>query len=106
MRVDANGVAFKGSQFQFQKYVNQHREEIVDELKSVFKEPGLQVDWRSPLTSDSHREYQDGSFLRRLDLSQYIADLNLFWPKGGPVWDGLALAYGNVGVRHLLFEAK
>jgi hypothetical protein len=106
MRVDAYGAAFKGSQFQFQKYVNQHRQEIDSALKSVFNDSGLQIDWRSPLASDNHREYQDGRFLHRLDLSQYIADLNLFWPKGGPVWDGLALAYGSGGTRYLLFEAK
>jgi hypothetical protein len=106
MRVDANGAAFKGSQFQFQNYVNRYRKEIDSELKSVFNDPSLQIDWRSPLASDSYREYQDGSFLHRLDLSQYIADLSLFWPKGGPVWDGLALAYGSRGACYLLFEAK
>src|SRR5205823_5618205 len=26
--------------------------------------------------------------------------------RGGPVWDGLALAYSNNGTHYLLFEAK
>jgi hypothetical protein len=105
-RVDADGAAFKGSQFQFQNYVNRHRSEIDAELKAIIQDHEIEIEWRSPLATDGYREYQDQSFLLRLNLSEHISELKSFWPRGGPVWDGLALAHGTTGTRCLLFEAK
>ena len=64
---------------------------------------GGPVEWLSPRRDDDYAEYSDGAFLRRLDLKLGRESLKDFWPKRGPVWDGLArTARGDV----LLIEAK
>ena len=63
------------------------------------------IEWLSPLESDCFREYQDKAFLKRLGIAPQQLSLQLkhFWPKRGPVWDGLART--SCG-RLLLIEAK
>jgi len=59
--------------------------------------------WISPITSDSFAEYSDKEFLKQIGLGSHVDELLDFWPKSGPVWDGLARAAdGTI----LLFEAK
>ncbi|MEC3860253.1 hypothetical protein VK792_03070 [Mesobacterium sp. TK19101] len=58
--------------------------------------------WVSPVACDSFREYQDGMFLKKLGFERLAPELETFWPKGGPVWDGLALTDG----LPVLVEAK
>ena len=63
------------------------------------------IEWLSPLESECFREYQDKAFLKRLGIAPRQLSLKLkhFWPKRGPVWDGLAKT--SCG-RLLLIEAK
>lgn len=62
------------------------------------------VDWRSPLLKQGFAEYRDRSALRCLGIGSLpIRALQEYWPKRGPVWDGLAVtSRGNL----LLIEAK
>ncbi len=65
--------------------------------------PGLApLTWRSPLADDDHAEYRDAAFLERLGLGHLAPALAAFWPRGGPVWDGLATCADGV----VLVEAK
>lgn len=90
-RTDGQGRAFKGSQLQIQIYVNARRTELDAEIRQ--KIPGLanaQITWLAPLPEDGFREPQDGGFLRLAGLDELEDSLRTYWPKGGPVWDGLA----------------
>ena len=63
--------------------------------------------WASPLAEGDYCEYQDGAFLAAVGLERLAPHLKSFWPRRGPVWDGLArvrTASGEEGV--LLVEAK
>ncbi len=77
--------------------------------RAVARAPGLlqpsglpPLEWCSPLADDEFSEYGDAAFLRRLDLARLAPALAAFWPRGGPVWDGLARA----GEAVVLVEAK
>lgn len=67
-----------------------------------------QVTWLSPVERSNFRELRDAAFLRELGLSYYAKTLRDYWPKGGPVWDGLALIerHGVSKDAILLIEAK
>jgi hypothetical protein len=106
-RVDAEGRAFKGSQRLLQTYVNERTHELDAALRAAI--PGLaraSVEWQSPLRRDSYKEYRDADFLARTGASHLAERLESFWPRRGPVWDGLATTAldGRTGV--LLVEAK
>jgi hypothetical protein len=90
----------RGSQHWLQILVN----ERPDVFHRAFKRPDLgDIDWKSPLASDDYAEYQDGDFLSLLGIKLPSVPLGGFWPRRGPVWDGLALtSSGEV----LLVEAK
>ena len=60
------------------------------------------LDWVSPLAADDYAEYRDAGFLDRLGLGALAPALAEFWPRGGPVWDGLA----HAGDAVVLVEAK
>lgn len=106
-RVDASGLAFKGSQLQMQLYANRHREALEVEAWRVGAVPdGVSLDWISPIEADGYVEYRDTEFLDRLSLSNHSPALRDFWPKGGPCWDGLARWSKNEESGVLLFEAK
>jgi len=61
------------------------------------------VTWLSPMPDDDWAEYSDAAFLDRLGVSLGHRPLEDFWPKRGPVWDGLATsAAGDL----ILVEAK
>lgn len=76
---------------------------MVAEAPERLQPPGLApLRWLSPLEADGYAEYRDADFLARLGLAHLGDDLARFWPRGGPVWDGLALA----GDAVVLVEAK
>jgi hypothetical protein len=87
----------KGSQRWLQKIVND-APDLFDEQIGVGH-----IDWRSPLMDDDYAEYRDDEFLERVGVKASKKALNLFWPRGGPQWDGLGVAdSGEV----ILVEAK
>jgi len=103
-RCDASGRAFAGSQRQIQCYVNEQQGVLDRAISDALSLPST-ITWASPLRSDRYREYKDSAFLRVLGLDRLRTDLSLFWPRGGPVWDALAVVSGaSQGV--LLLEAK
>ena len=59
--------------------------------------------WVSP-RPPRFREFRDGAFLTALGLAGHQEQLRDFWPKGGPVWDGLAVTQQSQ--RFVLVEAK
>jgi len=64
----------------------------------------LPLEWLSPLHDDSdYAEYSDGDALSKLRLQTPRRPLKDFWPKQGPVWDGLATSPTGKAV---LVEAK
>lgn len=59
------------------------------------------------MLSEGYREYADRAFISALGRADLAEELGEFWPRGGPVWDGLATfrtADGQQGA--LLVEAK
>jgi hypothetical protein len=65
--------------------------------------PGDQITWLSPRESDAFAEYSDDAFLERLNVTLPKTSLEKFWPKRGPVWDGLGqTSRGDI----ILLEAK
>jgi hypothetical protein len=107
-RVDDEGWAFKGSQLQFQLYVNRYCDELNDALRASIDElREARILWRAPLERDGLLEPRDERFLELAGLDSLREALDDFWPRGGPVWDGVArvaLPNGAEGVA--LVEAK
>ncbi|MCK5274406.1 MAG: hypothetical protein KAR37_07155 [Alphaproteobacteria bacterium] len=65
--------------------------------------PPSSIQWLSPLPGDGFAEYRDEAFLGRLDVDLPKRPLAEFWPRRGPVWDGLGRSErGDL----LLVEAK
>ena len=65
------------------------------------------LEWVSPLQKENFAEYQDAAFLRAGGCEYLTDELRLFWPKGGPVWDALAVAgFQNNKKGIILAEAK
>ena len=103
-RVDETGLAYKGSMFQLQIYVNR----FTDELNSAVADAldvSSDITWVSPLASAGYAEYRDEGFLQALGLERHRDQLTDFWPSRGPCWDGLALLE-NREYSPLLVEAK
>ena len=97
-------LALRGSQRWLQLAVNRCPN-VLDEAvaKAIDLDQGETIEWVSPLESDSFIEYRDQAFLERLSISPQHRPLEEFWPRRGPVWDGLARTSGG---RCLLIEAK
>ena len=93
-RVDDSGRAYAGSQLQIQIYVNRRPDElsrhVLGALPSLASS-GADIRWVSPLESETFIEYQDRAFLRAVGLEHLAGALRRFWPRGGPVWDALAV---------------
>ena len=51
--------------------------------------------WKSPLEENAYRESRDTSALRLLNIDLSAQALATFWPRRGPVWDGLATTRGG-----------
>lgn len=67
-------------------------------------EPDETLAWCSPLALTRFIEYRDEHALEMMGISELpIMRLEEFWPRCGPVWDGLAVT--NKG-RFVLVEAK
>lgn len=96
--------ASKGSQHWLQVLVN-HRPEVFARGLAAHldgSEAGG-IEWLSPLREDGYAEYRDESFLERLGVTLRKRALSSFWPRGGPVWDGLGRTTNG---ELLLVEAK
>ena len=111
-RTDVRGRAYAGSQLQIQIYVNRLQEKLNTAILNAL--PSLAaldptIRWTSPLEADNFAEYQDLAFLKAGGRECLDENLKDFWTRGGPVWDGLAIAEfgGNQG-KHgtILVEAK
>jgi hypothetical protein len=99
----AVGKAKRGSQMWLQRLVNESYELINRELSTSV--PDINSDWihwLSPVTEDKYAEYRDKAFIQRVQIGLHQVALKEFWPRGGPVWDGLAKA----GPHIFLIEAK
>lgn len=109
-RVDADGLAYRGSMLSAQLYVNNQREAlntaILAETPSLAAlEPA--IEWVSPLRTARYAEYRDGRFLAALGLNDRAASLAHFWPSGGPRWDALArVSFPDREPGAILVEAK
>lgn len=97
-------MAERGSQHWLQLLVERSPRLFADAvLTALHPSSDATINWRSPLQSDSFAEYCDAAFLKRLGLTLTGRLLPSFWPRRGPVWDGLAItSQGDV----LLVEAK
>jgi hypothetical protein len=97
-------LAARGSQKWLQILVNE-RPELVEETlaTSLGLTEGEHIRWLSPLKADDYAEYRDVAFINRLGIELEKVSLASFWPRFGPVWDGLAKTdRGDV----ILVEAK
>jgi hypothetical protein len=104
-----SGPAAKGSRYCLQRYVEHRPEDLRDLITchspSLSAFDAQRFEWKTPLAAEDYREYQD-DFLRPLGLQQYEDQLAEFWPRGGPVWDSLALLTASSDQGVLLVEAK
>lgn len=93
--------AAKGSQKWLQIAVNRRPEVLDRAIREAARVEG-EIEWLSPLASESFVEYSDNSTFVRLGMEPKVP-LSEFWPLRGPRWDGLArAASGDV----FLVEAK
>ncbi len=103
--------ATRGSQRHLQELLNERPEALAPLLRDAsaslrgFAAEAIQ--WVSPLAAEGYREHQDAAFLCQLEQARLAARLSEFWPRRGPVWDGLGIVRGNDGSKGvLLVEAK
>ncbi len=98
-------LAAAGSQRWLQLAVNVQRRLVEEPLvSSLGGESHSPLEWLCPLHSGGYREYKDLDALKALGVPASVQhSLADFWPRRGPVWDGLARsANGDL----LLLEAK
>ena len=93
----------KGSQKWLQVLVNRRPELINRPVAERLDVDSHRIRWLSPLEDDGYAEYSDGEFVDRLGVALDKRPLRSFWPRHGPVWDGLAKADSGAVV---LVEAK
>ncbi len=120
-RTDESGRAYAGSQRQIQTYVNERPWMLDTEIIATLKNKkylkqkyelggdGIIFDWVSPMSSAKYEEYQDEAFWLALRMEDRCGGASTFWPKGGPVWDALAVVlFGDSPDQNgvLLVEAK
>jgi hypothetical protein len=93
-----------GSQYWLQQVVNDKPKVINSAIhKALAPDVYDGIEWVSPLRNKDFKAYKDSAFLNELGLKNLNEKLAAFWPKGGPVWDGLAKAGED---SYLLVEAK
>lgn len=107
----------KGSQGLLQKFVNVYPGQLNQHILSsspsllVFLGEELSIQWKSPLVEENYYEYQD-DFLNvyyadKEKTSLAMQEIRKYWPRNGPVWDGLAVVERKDGQKGLLLvEAK
>jgi hypothetical protein len=94
----------RGSQKWLQILVNHQPELLTSQLRPQLRLGAREyIHWLSPLENDQYAEYQDDEFIKKLDVNLGKRPLQSFWPKGGPVWDGLGVTDRG---ELLLVEAK
>jgi len=60
--------------------------------------------WCSPIAATQFAEYRDEEAFRALGIAEFpVRPLSDFWPRRGPVWDGLAVTNRK---KFILVEAK
>ncbi len=95
--------ASRGSQKWLQMLVNEKTEVINAQIEQALElSKSDTIFWKSPLAEDDYSEYSDNRFLSELNINLTRVPLEKFWPKRGPVWDGLA----EVDKTKILVEAK
>ena len=85
-RADERGRAYKGSQRQIQRYVNECPVRLNRAILACVPSlatPAPQVTWVSPLDEKRCAEYSDREFLERLGLADLWPALRKFWPSSG-----------------------
>jgi hypothetical protein len=94
---------------QTQLYVNERADELsqgVLEALPSLAERRPTFRWVVPL-APNFLEPRDHVFLAALELVELSDELRRFWPKGGPVWDALAICEFEGGGRgYVLAEGK
>ena len=97
--------AARGSQRWLQVAVDQAPSLLEQALRTAGAiEDGETLSWRSPVAATEFCEYRDGAALAALEIATLPRrSLAEFWPKRGPVWDGLAISSAG---RRILVEAK
>jgi hypothetical protein len=101
---NAQPLGERGSLKWIQHLVGNHPDTLTSAIAAATNRPSTwSVEWVSPLPSDEWAEYRDAQFLLKLGRPELIADLESFWPSGGPQWDALGKSTDN-GV--VLVEAK
>jgi hypothetical protein len=99
------GLSAAGSQRWLQLAVNAHRALLEEPLAGSLGGPGHSpFEWLCPLITGEYREYGDLKALKAMGVPTPVQhSLADFWPRRGPVWDGLArTAKGDL----VLLEAK
>ncbi|TYS48652.1 hypothetical protein [Bacillus infantis] len=108
--------AVKGSQHQFQTYVNKYSEALNQDIFS--HSPSLlayihgerKINWKSPLAHENYKEYQDDFLQLYYDDEDECKKSKRFirdhWAKNGPVWDGIGLVEGITRKGLIMVEAK
>jgi len=94
----------KGSQKWIQRLVNDSPRIINSLMRQNLQLPDSdKIKWLSPLADDDYAEYRDQAFIDLLDIKPFKVKLSDYWPRGGPVWDGLAKSDSD---KVFLVEAK
>jgi hypothetical protein len=96
--------AVRGSQHWLQCVLDTQTTLIDVPLVAALGAPSMQLEWLRPARPESYREYRDLGALSALGVSSEVQHtLVEFWPRRGPLWDGLGrTAQGDM----LLVEAK
>jgi hypothetical protein len=99
------GLAAAGSQRWLQLAVNLEPRLVDEPLVGSLGEAGHSpLEWLCPIAAEGYKEHGDRDALKALGVAAGVQQsLVAFWPRRGPVWDGLARsAKGDL----LLIEAK
>jgi hypothetical protein len=87
----------------FQRLVENHAALLDQPLLASFGEAAQEsIAWKSPL-APSYKEFRDMAALRALGVTQLTERMDAFWPRRGPVWDGLGITPKGA---YVLVEAK
>jgi hypothetical protein len=107
--------ATKGSQLYLQNLINLEKDFFNQAIFSYSPSlisfvQNLHIEWKSPLTKDNYLEYQD-DFLNLYYEDEESATLRReqirkYWPRNGPVWDGIGIVQGKNQKGIILVEAK
>ena len=93
----------RGSQKWLQILVNEHPDLLNQQLAPRMGIQPKEIYWLSPLKEDEYSEYTDSEFIKKLGVTLDEISLRSFWPRGGPVWDGLGKTYRD---DLIMVEAK